>query len=98
MRQLFFWDTGHPLEIIMTGVAKMSRPKAEEHSHRATVTTFILQEICPMFRAHLQQKEWGVNKLKEAHSLQPFSFAVIHRYKQSHENRNWSNTFVMQKL
>lgn len=57
MRQLFFRDTGHPLEIIMTGVAKMCRPKAEEHSHRATVTAFILQEICPVFRAHLQQKE-----------------------------------------
>lgn len=62
MGQLFFWDTGHPLEIIMTGVAKMCRAKAEEHSHRATVTTFVLQEICSMFRAHLQQKERGLKK------------------------------------
>lgn len=56
MRQVFFGNTGHPLEIIMTGVAKMCGAKTEEHRHRATVTAFIFQEICAMFRAHLQQK------------------------------------------
>lgn len=63
MRQLFFWDTGHPLEVIMTGIAKMRCPEAEEHSHGATVTAFILQEIGPVFGAHLQQKESCINTL-----------------------------------
>lgn len=87
MGQLFFRDTGHPLEIIMTGVAKMCRAKAEEHSHRATVTTFVLQEICPMFRAHLQQKERGLNKLIP-HTTFFLRFAMISHYKQSQSHEN----------
>ena len=53
MRKLLFWDTYHPLEVIMTGVAEVCGPKAEEHRHGATVPTFVLQEVCSMFGAHL---------------------------------------------
>lgn len=54
MRQLFFGDTGHSLEVIMTGIAEMCGPKAEKHSDRAAVTAFVLKEVRSMFGAHLQ--------------------------------------------
>lgn len=48
MGQLFLGDTGHPLEVIMAGVAEVCGAKAEENSHRAAVPTFILKEIRAM--------------------------------------------------
>lgn len=56
MGQLFLGDTGHPLEVIMAGVAEVCGAKAEENSHRAAVPTFILKEIRAMLRAHLTEK------------------------------------------
>lgn len=53
MGQFLLRDTGHPLEVIMAGIAKVRGAKAEEYSHRAAVPAFILQEICSMLRAHL---------------------------------------------
>ena len=53
MGQLLFGDTGHPLEVIMAGVAEVSGAKAEEYSHRAAVPAFILKEVCAMLGTHL---------------------------------------------
>lgn len=55
MRQLFFGDTGHSLEVIMTGIAEVCGPKAEKHRNRTAVTAFILKKVCSMFGAHLRK-------------------------------------------
>lgn len=53
MRQFLFGYTGHSLEVIMAGIAEVCGTKAEEHSHRAAVPAFILQEVCAVLGAHL---------------------------------------------
>lgn len=53
MGQFLFGDTGHPLEVIVAGIAEVCGAKAEENSHRAAVPAFILQEVCAMLGAHL---------------------------------------------
>lgn len=53
MRQLLLGNTGHPLEVIMAGVAEVCGAEAEENSHRAAVPAFVLQEVCAMLGAHL---------------------------------------------
>lgn len=53
MGKFLLGDTGHPLEVIMAGVAEVCGAKAEENSHWAAVPAFILQEVCAMFGAHL---------------------------------------------
>lgn len=53
MGQLLLGDAGHPLEVIVAGVAEVCGAKAEENSHRAAVPAFILQEVCAMLGAHL---------------------------------------------
>ncbi len=55
MGQFLFGDTGHPLEVIMAGVAEVCGAKAEENSHRAAVPAFIFQEVCAMLGAHLME-------------------------------------------
>lgn len=55
MGQLFLGDTGHPLEVVMTGVAEVRGAEAEENSHRAAVPALILQEVRAVFGAHLNQ-------------------------------------------
>ena len=52
--QLLFGDTGHPLEVVVAGVAEVRGAEAEENSHRAAVPTFIFQEVCAVFGAHLE--------------------------------------------
>ena len=53
MGQFLLRDTGHPLEVIMAGIAEVCSAKAEENSHGAAVPTFILEEVCAMLGAHL---------------------------------------------
>lgn len=53
MGQFLLGDTGHPLEVIVAGVTEVGGAKAEENSHRAAVTTFILEEVCSVLGAHL---------------------------------------------
>lgn len=55
MRQLFFGNTGHSLEVIMTGIAEVCGPKAKKHSNRTAVTAFVFEEVCSMFGTHLQK-------------------------------------------
>ena len=52
-RQFAARDIGDSLEVIMALVAEVCGPEAEEHSHRATVATFILQKVCAVFGTHL---------------------------------------------
>lgn len=53
MGQFLLGDTGHPLEVVVAGVAEVCGAKAEENSHRAAVPAFILEEVGPVFGAHL---------------------------------------------
>lgn len=39
----------------MTDVTEVGRPKAEEDGHRAAVSALVLQEVGPVFRAHLNK-------------------------------------------
>lgn len=48
MGQFLLGDTGHPLEVIVAGVAKVCGAKAEENSHGAAVPAFVFKEICAM--------------------------------------------------
>lgn len=56
MGQLLFGDTGHPLEVVVAGVAEVCGAEAEENSHGAAVPTFVLEEVCAMLGAHLMGK------------------------------------------
>merc|ERR1712106_7404 len=51
--QLSFWNVGHALEIVVTGIAEVGGTETEEHGHRATVATLVLQIVRAMFWAHL---------------------------------------------
>ena len=53
--QLRLADAGEMLEVVMAWVAEVSGTKAEVHSHRATITTLVLQEIIAMLGTHLQE-------------------------------------------
>lgn len=53
VRQLLLGHTGHLLEVIMAGVTEVSGAEAEENSHRAAVTAFVLQKVCPVLGTHL---------------------------------------------
>lgn len=72
MRKFSLRDISNPLEIVMARIAKVGGSKTKEHSYRATVSTFIFQEICTMFRTHLKKKyhikyliEYLLDKLKK---------------------------------
>lgn len=56
MGQLLLRDTGHPLEVVVAGVAEVRGAEAEEDSHRAAVPAFVLQEVCAVLGAHLRKK------------------------------------------
>jgi hypothetical protein len=56
VRQLLLGHAGHPLEVIVAGVTEVSGAEAEEHSHRAAVTAFVLQKVCPVLGTHLQME------------------------------------------
>ena len=62
---------GDPLEVVVTGVAEVSRAKTEENSYRATVTTLILEEVCSVFRAHLKTTKTNPYKV-EANTRKAF--------------------------
>lgn len=57
MGQFLLGDAGHPLEVIVAGVAEVCGAKAEENGHRAAVPAFILQEVGAVLRAHLVTSE-----------------------------------------
>jgi len=60
MRKLLLGDAGHPLEVVVAGVAEVRGAEAEEHGHRAAVPALVLQEVCAVLGAHLvtsQQEE-----------------------------------------
>lgn len=55
--QLDLRNVCEPLKIIVTSVTEVSRSKAKEDSHGATVATFVLEKVHAMFWTHLQQNE-----------------------------------------
>ena len=47
------------LEIVVTGVAKVSGTEAEENGDGAAVAAFILEKVGPVFGAHLSARDVG---------------------------------------
>ena len=58
--QLLTMTTTHKfpsLEVVVTGVAEVGRPEAEEDGHRAAVAALVLQVVRAVLRAHLGLKD-----------------------------------------
>ncbi len=51
--QLRLGQMSHALEVVVAGVAKVSRTEAKEHGDRAAISTLVLEVIRAVFRAHL---------------------------------------------
>ena len=45
VRQAGLGDVGDTLKVVMALVTEVGGAEAEEHSHRATVATFVLQKV-----------------------------------------------------
>ena len=53
LRELGFGDVGDPLEVVVTGVAEVSRSEAEEDGDGAAVAALVLQVVSAVLGAHL---------------------------------------------
>ena len=60
--QLRFGDVGDSLEVVMTQVAEMGRPEAEEDGHRAAIATLVLQVVRAVLGTHLGLKMINVSQ------------------------------------
>ena len=52
-----FGDVGDALKVLVTRVTEVCSAEAEEDSHRAAVTTLVLQEISAVLGAHLHNND-----------------------------------------
>lgn len=78
MGQLFLGDAGHPLEVVMAGVAEVRGAEAEENRHGAAVPALVLKEVGAMLGAHLNQHSRGQkrNSTFSHHSREPENFLL----------------------
>ena len=57
--QLRLGHARQTLEVVVARVTEMGGAKAKVDSHRAAITTLVLEKICAMLGTHL----WGVEKI-----------------------------------